>query len=46
MDYYNVLGVDRKATGSEISSAYKKMARQWHPDKNPDNKEEAETMKI
>ena len=41
-DYYEVLGVKKEATADEIRKAYKKLAIKWHPDKNPDNKEEAE----
>jgi molecular chaperone DnaJ len=40
--YYDVLGVAPTATTAEIRSAYKKAAIRWHPDKNPDNKTEAE----
>jgi len=41
-DYYKVLGVPRDADAKAIKKAYKKQALRWHPDKNPDNKEEAE----
>ncbi len=36
-DYYKILGVDKKATEKEIKSAFRKLARQHHPDVNPDN---------
>ena len=41
-DYYEVLGVARDADADTIKKAYRKLAMKWHPDHNPDNKEEAE----
>ncbi|CAM6124812.1 unnamed protein product [Calypogeia fissa] len=40
-DWYKVLGVDKSASAADIKKAYKKLALQWHPDKNADNQDEA-----
>lgn len=41
-DYYSILGVSKDAAQKDIKSAYRKLARKWHPDANPQNAKEAE----
>lgn len=42
VDYYNILKVNRNATDEDLKKSYRRLAMRWHPDKNPDNKKEAE----
>ncbi len=44
-DYYKILGVEKKATKGEIKKKYRKLAQQYHPDRNPDNKAAEEKFK-
>jgi curved DNA-binding protein len=45
-DYYQILGIDKKASQDEIKKAYRALAVKHHPDKNPDNKVAEEQFKL
>ncbi|XP_073129407.1 uncharacterized protein [Henckelia pumila] len=42
VDYYNILKVEKGATEEDVKKSYRRLAMKWHPDKNPNNKKEAE----
>ncbi|KIM10294.1 MAG: molecular chaperone DnaJ [Sulfuricurvum sp. PC08-66] len=46
LSYYEILEISKTADGTEIKQAYRKMAKKWHPDKNPGDKQAEENFKF
>ena len=44
-DYYTILGIDRDASADDMKKSYRKLAMNYHPDRNPDNKEAEQKFK-
>ena len=44
-DYYDILGLSKSASDSEIKSSYRKLAMKYHPDRNPGDKKAEEKFK-
>ena len=44
-DYYDILGLSKSASDSDIKSAYRKLAMKYHPDRNPGDKKAEENFK-